>query len=340
MYKKTNFLVLLIFLVLFFIPNKIIASTSYQLSDLGPPANLSTSYAEGLNNKDQIVGHTYQSGSYPNNAFIYENGIYNLLPLLPGGTHSEAYDINDAGKIVGYSDGFIDGTNQSGAVMWDKGNAIYLGNLGMGGEARAINNKGQVTGFSYNARSSTADLIPFIWDKGIMTALPTLGGRNNFAYDINEQGVVVGAVETSQGLEAVYWKNGTLYDLGFSGIAYGINNKGQIVGTSNAANQYNSDYRAFLWDNGVITDLGTIDNIRAEAYKINESSQIVGASNYLSGIANQSTYHGFIWQNGIITDLGAINGSSFAKNINAKGDVVGYSEYAPFNYHPVLWNKH
>ncbi|AKB35468.1 hypothetical protein MSSAC_0878 [Methanosarcina siciliae C2J] len=61
-----------------------------------------------------------------------------------------------------------------------------------------------------------------------------------------------------------------------SSIAYGINNKGQVVGTSQTDT---GETDAFLWQNGVMTDLGALSGISGSgAYEINENGQILGSN--------------------------------------------------------------
>ena len=65
--------------------------------------------------------------------------------------------------------------------------------------------------------------LPFIWDNGVMTALPTLGGTNGGASQINNRGQIVGTAETTtldsscpiQHLETepVIWEKGVIHQL-------------------------------------------------------------------------------------------------------------------------------
>ena len=57
-------------------------------------------------------------------------------------------------------------------------------------------------------------------------------------------------------------------------VATGLNNKGQVVGWSNIpGNQYD---HAFLWENGMMIDLGTLGGNSSYAGDINDSCIIAG----------------------------------------------------------------
>jgi len=71
-----------------------------------------------------------------------------------------------------------------------------------------------------------------------------------------------------------------------------------------------ADYKthAFLWQNGAMTDLGTLGDGYTAAYDINDSGQVVGAS-FFGGAwgGDQSDSpppdRPFLWQNGVMSDL-------------------------------------
>lgn len=107
----------------------------------------------------------------------------------------------------------------------------------------------------------------------------------------------------------------TVTDLG-SGDAKGINNFGQVVGSSAVTNH------AYIWTPQVgIRDLGALENASG-AYAINSQGQVVGETRTLP----DGNTHAFLWtaQDGM-KDLGTLGGiHSGAFGINDNGQVVGY----------------
>ena len=130
---------------------------------------------------------------------------------------------------------------------------------------------------------------------------------------------------------------GSLTDLGTLGgasgtVAYGINNNGQVVGTS-WTGQYGGGgavcntgqcpiWYAFLWSNGAMTNLGLpagANAVSSVGYGVNNLGEVVGAYSY-PGYYSAS----FLYSNGV---NGTMNGVSFgaAYGINSAGLVVGAS---------------
>ena len=110
---------------------------------------------------------------------------------------------------------------------------------------------------------------------------------------------------------------------GFRSIATGINDSGQVVGAvyNDDAGILDQTARAFLYSNGTMHDLGSVDGFTVNVPNgINSSGQVVGYAGW-PGFYALGSNHAFINSNGVITDLGA--GADNATGINDNGQVVG-----------------
>ncbi len=221
-----------------------------QMTALEPFPGGFSSYATGVNNKGQVAGWAENGVADPTcdpsfqilqfRAAIWQpDGTMQELPPLPGDSTSAATAINDLGQVVGISgDCFIAVGYSSAkhAVLWQNGVPSDLGNIG--GDAwntpTAINNHGTIIGFANTAPGLAKRFVGFIWTPtGGMKPLGTLPG-------------VCGTNSCND----------------FRSEALGINEKAQIVGLSrgNPPPAGNAPFliRAFLWENGKMTDLNSL----------------------------------------------------------------------------------
>lgn len=116
--------------------------------------------------------------------------------------------------------------------------------------------------------------------------------------------------------------------------AHAINPAGQVAGGCRTS----ESVHAVLWQDGVMTDLGTLGGGPSLAIGINAGGQVVG----WSGTIGDLYTHAFLWEKGVMTDLGALEegGWSEAHAINSAGQVVGVaSTSVEWSSHAVLWQK-
>ena len=215
---------------------------------------------------------------------------------------------------------------------------IDLGTLGGPNSAETqefpyINNTGMVAGFADTATPNPGNPEGFVfhafrWRGGPLTDLGTLpGGVNSFAIWSNNAGTVAGLSENGridpllgmpEGRGVLWKKSGQIVNLGTFGghesLAGYINDRGQIVGV--AANRkrdpfslfgWGTQTRAFLWQKGIMRDLGTLGGPDANAAIVNNHGQVAGAS-YTNSAPNPDTgsptLHPFLWTHGTMADLG------------------------------------
>ena len=78
---------------------------------------------------------------------------------------------------------------------------------------------------------------------------------------------------------------------GPSSRAEAINNRGQVVGTACHDGVQETPCRGFLWQDGAITQLGTLGGTCSRAMDINNRGQVVGMSCTAADEA-----HAFLWR--------------------------------------------
>jgi probable HAF family extracellular repeat protein len=216
--------------------------------------------------------------------------------------------VSNSGFVAGCADA-PDGSAH--AFVYREGAMRDLG-LGGGPEggsscALAVNNGGVAAG-----RSSSGELV--VWN-GLRLA--RLGVHGDVGA-IDDLGVVVGSYRDGERERAFRTEGNTPVDLGSLDGAPGdrvhaarINTRGQIVGRSNG--------KAFLYESGVMRDLGTLGGTTANARGLNDRGWAVGMSSDGNGQP-----HAFLYDGGM-RSLPA-PGYASAIAVNNAGQVVGSAE--------------
>jgi probable HAF family extracellular repeat protein len=207
----------------------------------------------------------------------------------------------------------------------------------------------------------------FRWQNGIATDLGTLaGGYNSAVSGINARGWIAGfsqngvidPVTNFPAAHAVLWKNRTAMDLGTLGVGYQsnavyVNDGGQVVGfstintTPDPFSFLGTSIHTFLWQNGVMQDIGTLGGPDAGPGLggINQRSGLVVGASYINSIPNPTTgtptQDPFLWKNGTMIDLGTLGGTIGGATLaNNKGQVIGQSNLAgDLISHPFFWDN-
>lgn len=254
-----------------------------------------------------------------------------------GGTSTFARGLNNNGEVVGY------GTNRDGVshpFLWRDGVLTDLTPAGQhDGFATIINDAGWIAGRTHNAGAlyeGGGELT--LWRNGAFArfvAVPP-GEYGSWPVKVGESGSVLVNVEHHEWPYAYLARNtGEVIQLA-PRYAWGrdMNAREQIVGavTTKYAGALNYESHAFLWNDGVLKDLGVLglrpcENVTgecgwSEASDINDRGQIVGFATDESGLSRA-----VLWDPDDLTprDLGFGSTSSRANFINENGQIAGDS---------------
>jgi probable HAF family extracellular repeat protein len=182
---------------------------------------------------------------------------------------------------------------------------------------------------------------------------------------MNEHGWIVGYSWTGEmdpllngpAAHAVLWKDDQILDLGTLGglesNAVYVGDGGQVVGFSTINGPpdpfgfFGETLRAFVWENGVMRDLGTLggpDSFLGYGCANLGNALAVGAS-LTNSIPNSTTgfptTDPFLWEQGTMLDLGTLGGTfGFAQCANNRRQVIGDSNLAgDQTQHAFLWER-
>ena len=264
--------------------------------------------ASGINRHGVVVG---------DNAFyVHRSRVVNQLPTIA------ANGINDLGQIAAAGRGAF-GEPQA-EVIYVTGGSQLLGNVLT--VAAAISNSGFVVGNGGDAHARAHALLWQLRNPTVTTGFGIMGpvpdhepfyDPQSEANAVNETGVAVGWAETgvldAQGeflgivIHAFRWENGTITDLGTlpggeNSSASGINDRGEIVGSSGTAT---GATHAFLIRRHAMIDLGNLAHdpqLNSSASAINAGGEIVGSSD--TRLADNSVAgRAFIYRDGRMRSL-------------------------------------
>jgi probable HAF family extracellular repeat protein len=262
-----------------------------------------------INSLGVIVGDGDPGNGRPN-PFVTLNGkLLNVDPI--NGGNARAVGITDDGLIFGNLTKSLSGGASSWTpMMWtaDSGHPDRYRETALpkvaggdpkltGASATASNKAGQVVGWVNN---TVIGQLGGFWNNdkthSVVALQPLPDGSHSIAWAVNDIGQAAGESNTLTSLSrAVVWQNDashSVIDLGtlpgdFESVANGINSAGQVIGVSELSIFAPGNApRAFLWQNGAMTELAslvdpaegpwTISSVSA----INNSGQILASGTH------------------------------------------------------------
>lgn len=250
-----------------------------------------------INRAGSLVGQA--SGE----AFLWEGGATVGLGGMGG---SAAFGISNNGLITGAADR-PDGSIH--AFLFD-GSLRDIGQLGVASSGAGVNRAGQVAGTYVD---EAGENHAFLYSGGVMRDIGNLGANSARATAISERGEVVGSsfLEGFTSLQAFfYYRSGNISSIaalgtlgGPSSWANAINNNLQIAGAS-----YIDDdtLHAFLYEQGVMRDIGSLGGAFTEARGINDVGWVVGYSTYADDVPGIDFSSAFLYRDGAMFDLNLI----------------------------------
>jgi len=283
------------------------AAPQYNIVDLGLLSG--ATFSQGINisaNGEIVVGRNLGT-QYK--AFSWTEGAgMQALGNLSGRNYAVANGVNNAGTIVGTSTTTAFGSAPL-PVIWQNGAATQLA-MPTGqtiGQAWSINSSGVIVG-SVGSGLAQRAAIYGLNSSSVITATTVNGSYMNYAFDINDAGLVIGSGtdpnNAAVNVGLVYdTKTGVMTSVGAlagknGALNYAISNNGYVVGTS-MTNQGSGS--PFLWSAATgMTAIPTMpDWSSATARGVNDNGWAVGNAGTAYSVpflyADGSTY--------LITDI-------------------------------------
>jgi probable HAF family extracellular repeat protein len=305
-------------------------AAGYTVENVGNATNVT-----GINDSGQVTGLDLYDGGYT--SYLYAPG--SERQSLKGGISVFTYGISNDGTVAGWR---ID--NSLGPpypITWKDGTFNFLAYPGdqSTGRAYAISKSGMVAGEALQRFADTEGGYTYAFRYNIkdgkfdkLGAFPAAGGSGTIsdAWAINDLGQAAGSsrtgyrINTDNHRAALYELDGTVTDLGTLGgensKATGINNLGQVIGTSEMV-PGDTYFHGFLYNNGATVDMGgLVPGQGSNPAKINNNGEVVGTSPDADGKTRAVVYSDWTLQN--IDTVGGTG--SAALDLSDGGRVVGY----------------
>lgn len=248
----------------------------------GVTRDLRDFYVAGLNDRGAIAGTCPPRLTNGAQQACYMMGIGSPLQRIPWGPSARATDVNNNDQVLG---SVCDAQWRCRAAIHDiaSNTTRYLGSIDA--HPVAFNDRGDAVGTFLGPDGRDRVVV---WRGESEHDLGTLGGTSAFPYDINEAGHVLIAVET--GARTYCYPNGACY--------------------------YEREVTTKVWQDGVVTEIGTLGGAAMIGSALNDAGQVVGAA-----IDANGDVVAFHWHDGVLSTFARQTAS--ITGMNDRGEVVG-----------------
>lgn len=366
-------------------------TAGWETVDLAPHAI--SARAVAINDDGTILLMMIDSGQpqgVPHRPFIYRNGVLRALVSEAG---AEAQAMNSKGLIAGRVGSTVIAAWDSSAGVPRQLDTEPGFNPGLW--VVGVNDRDDILAEQTEHDGLHGHGWALLWRNGVRYNLgylappdTGLGHPSTYATAVNNRGQIVGrskvalvihlSTQPGEVFHPFLWEDGVMRDLGVlaqtpcedvaapmecgSGTATDINAHGVVVGSTSGSSGW---HRAFVWENGVMRDLGVYPGQTTRALAINDRGQILGVADTMAFLwdngethtiigavhafpnalgvngevigsmhVGNNVQHAFIWKAGRLTDLGV--GTAVA--INSHGDIIG-NWYGENGSRAILWRK-
>lgn len=302
-----------------------------------------SAWIRDINDAGQVPIDAFDQGAGDHNAYVWQDGVLTPLPSHPLSESVIAYSIDENGVVYGtYVDPnaqrptiehlpmrWVDGVPEDLPLASD----TFFASMGrssattgvVAGSAGlfAVGTPGWTDSHGWGSGDDAETPFGFddprravLWGQGERRVLPRMPmGDESRAVDVNDAGQAV-FIETL-GAENRHWsflidpQRGVI-DLGTLGVGHGgngrgtgtypaaINESGQIVGLSYVG----FAAHPFLWEDGVMTDLGVPAGFaEAEATDVNDHGDVVGRMRVQNDPVRFAEDAAFLYTDGVIYNL-------------------------------------
>ena len=205
-----------------------------------------------------------------------------------------------------------------------------------------VNDAGQVVGW-FNIPGDGFSILAFLAERSQLTVIYPPAGTYSQACAISNDGLVAGATgDGTPYFKGFVWQDDVmtliLPTFGPRSLVHDLNEIGQAVGWMGTSATIDS--HAFLWEEGVMTDLGLVPGGSTGLGRAINNLGHVLVTGKVEGKSGTLT-HSFLWIDGEFSDLGVLPGydHTFGRAINDFDQVVGICRQAvsPYDETAFIW---